>query len=137
MLTKANFNDPWLQILGLLSLLSGDLDTGADEVATVAVRCGRTAAHLPVRGDRLDVQVHVIDRPTQSTATVVWRDSTHCSYGDQMWHASRARVAGVCAISGRAIQPGDEIYKPRPCRPAPLNFRAMILRGVVNEAVLV
>ncbi|MFM0397311.1 DUF3331 domain-containing protein [Paraburkholderia phytofirmans] len=139
MLTKASFTDPWLQTLGLLSMLSGDMGTGtgADEVDAVAARCGRRAAHLPVMGKRFDVQVHVIDRPTQSTATVVWRDSTLCSYGDQVWHVSRARVAGICAMSGRAIQPGDAIYKPRPCRPAPLNAGAMILRGVVNEAVLV
>jgi hypothetical protein len=134
--TKATFTDPWLQTLGLLSMLSGKVSTGADEVATVAARCGRKAAHLPVMGERFDAQVHVIDRPTQSTATVVWRDATHCSYGDQVWHTSRARVAGVCAMSGRAIQPGDEIYKPRPCRPAPLNVGAMILSAVVNEAVL-
>ncbi|MGF6773729.1 hypothetical protein P3T18_006243 [Paraburkholderia sp. GAS199] len=133
MLTKPSFTDPWLQTLGLLSVLSGDAEAGVVDVAAVAARGGRKAAHLPVMGERFDVQVHVIDRPTQSTATVVWRDPTHCSYGDQVWHASRARVAGVCALSGRAIQAGDAIFKPRPCRPAPLNAGAMILRVVVNE----
>ncbi|MGF6933482.1 hypothetical protein OKW41_002621 [Paraburkholderia sp. UCT70] len=137
MLTKASFTDPWLQTLGLLSILSGDVDAGAVDVAAVAARGECKGAHLPVMGERFDVQVHVIDRPTQSTATVVWRDPTQCSYGDQVWHATRARVAGVCAMSGRAIRAGDAIYRPRPCRPAPLNAGAMILRCVVNEAVSV
>lgn len=135
MLTRANFTDPWLQTLGLLSVLSGDVDAGNVDTAVIAARAGCKTTHLPVLGERFDVQVHVIDRPTQSTATVVWRDSTHCSYGDQIWHATRARTAGVCAMSGRAIRPGDSIYKPRPCRPAPLNAGAMILRCVLNEAV--
>jgi hypothetical protein len=129
MLAKADFTDPWLQTLGLLSALSGDV--GVKVLAPAA----RKGCRLPVMGERFDVQVYVIDRPTQSTATIVWRDSMHCSYGDQVWHASRARSAGVCAMSGRAIRPGDAIYKPRPCRPAPLNAGAMILRGVVHAAV--
>ncbi|MBB3261685.1 hypothetical protein F4827_006569 [Paraburkholderia bannensis] len=137
MLTKARVTDPWLQTLGLLSVLSGDMSTGSDGVAAAAARCGRKVSHLPVMGERFDVLVHVIDRPTQSTATVVWRDSTLCSYGDQVWHFSRARAAGVCAMSGRAIQPGDAIYKPRPCWPAPLNAGAMILRSVLHEALRV
>lgn len=137
MLSKAGFTDPWLQTLGLLLVLSGDTDAEPVGVATVAASGRSRDAHLPVMGKRFDVQVHVIDRPSQSTATVVWRDPTHCSYGDQVWHASRARVAGVCAMSGCAIHAGDAIYKPRPCRPAPLNTGAMILRSVVNEAVVV
>ncbi|RKE35742.1 uncharacterized protein DUF3331 [Paraburkholderia sp. BL23I1N1] len=137
MLANANFTDPWMQTLGLLSVLSGDTDAGAgvNELAAEVARNGRKNCALPVMGQRFEVQVHVIDRPSQSTATVIWRDPTRCSYGDQVWHASRARVSGVCAMSGRAIQPGDAIYKPRPCRPAPLNTGAMILRTVLDKAV--
>ncbi|KFX67144.1 DUF3331 domain-containing protein [Paraburkholderia fungorum] len=137
MLAKADFTDPWLQTLGLLSALSGDIGGGAGEAAAAKMLApaARKGCRLPVMGERFDVRVYVIDRPTQSTATIVWRDSMRCSYGDQVWHASRARTAGVCAMSGRAIRPGDAIYKPRPCRPAPLNAGAMILRGVVHAAV--
>jgi hypothetical protein len=137
MLTKARFNDPWLQTLGLLSVLSGDNGSGCFKKASIAAGTHRKDAHLPVVGQPFDVRVHVIERPTQSTAIVVWRDSTHCSYGDQVWHASRARKAGVCAMSGQPINSGDAIFKPRPCRPAPLNADAMILERVVNNAVLV
>jgi hypothetical protein len=135
MLANANFTDPWMQTLGLLSVLSGDTDAGVNELAAAVSRNGRKNCDLPVMGKRFEVQVHVIDRPSKSTATVIWRDPTRCSYGDQVWHASRARVTGVCAMSGRGIQPGDAIYKPRPCRPVPLNSGAMILRTVLDNAV--
>ncbi|OAJ54925.1 hypothetical protein A6V36_08815 [Paraburkholderia ginsengiterrae] len=135
MLANANFIDPWMQTLGLLSILSGDTESGFIERAAAVSQNGRKNCDLPVMGKRFEVQVHVIDRPSRTTATVIWRDPTRCSYGDQVWHASRARVAGVCAVSGRAIQPGDAIYKPRPCRPVPLNSGAMILRTVLDSAV--
>lgn len=135
MLTKAGGIDPWQQTLGLLSTLSGGANPGVHEIAAVAQRASRNGARLTALRHRSDLQIQVIDRPTRTTATVIWRDSTHCSYGDQTWHASRARAAGVCAMSGRAIQRGDAIYKPRPCRPAPLNAGAMILCSVMNEAV--
>jgi hypothetical protein len=132
---NVNFTDPWMQTLGLLSVLSGDTEAGINELVAAICGTGRKNCDLPVMGKRFEVQVHVIDRPSQSTATVIWRDPTRCSYGDQIWHASSARVSGVCAMSGRAIQRGDAIYKPRPCRPAPLNTGAMILRTVLDNAV--
>jgi hypothetical protein len=135
MLANANFTDPWMRTLGLLSVLSGDTDAGVNELVAVVSLNGRKNCDLPVMGKRFETQVHVIDRPSKSTATVIWRDPTRCSYGDQVWHASRARVFGVCAMSGQAIQPGDTIYKPRPCRPVPLNSGAMILRTVLDNTV--
>jgi len=137
MLMKASFTDPWLQTLGLLSFLSGDVDPEAVECAALAASNGRKAAQLPVEGKRLAVQVRVVERPTHTTAIVSWRDPTRCSYGDQVWQATRAREAGVCAMSGRPIQQGDTIYKPRCCKPAPLNADAMILQAVIRDAVLV
>jgi hypothetical protein len=136
MLTKARFTDPWAQTLRLLSVLSGDKGSCSINKASIAPGRCRKNGHLAVVGQPFDVQVHVIDRPTQSTAIVVWRDSTHCSYGDQVWQASRARKAGVCAMSGQPINQGDAIFKPRPCRPAPLNADAMILGCVINDVVV-
>jgi hypothetical protein len=37
-------------------------------------------------------------------------------------------------MSKRPIRPGDAIYKPRSCRPMPINSDAMILRSVLEEA---
>jgi hypothetical protein len=135
MLDDASFTDPWLRTLGLLSAISDG--TGVDQQAATAVRFGRKGGQPAVAGQRFEAQVQVLDRPTQSTATVAWRSSTLCSYGDQVWHASRARVAGTCVLSGLAITPGDPIYKPRPYRTLPLNAGAMILQSVLHEAVLI
>ncbi|MGY6254053.1 DUF3331 domain-containing protein [Paraburkholderia caledonica] len=135
MLDKANYTDPWLRTLGLLSALSGDTDLDDHEFVAALTHNAQWDRRASVRRHHREVQVRVIDRPSPSTATLAWRDSTHCSYGDQVWHMSHARVAGVCAMSGRPIKRGDAIYKPRPCRPAPLNAGAMILCTVLNTAL--
>ncbi|MFC0399178.1 DUF3331 domain-containing protein [Paraburkholderia rhizosphaerae] len=135
MLAKmANMCDPWRQTIGLLSLMSGRVDPAVTRLAALHVQFERRNCRLPMAGERFDAQVCLIERPTSATATIAWRDATHCSYGDQLWHAARARVNGVCAMSGRAIQVGDAVFKPRRGRPAPLNASAMILATVLNDA---
>ncbi|SAK48554.1 hypothetical protein AWB76_01215 [Caballeronia temeraria] len=79
------------------------------------------------------VAVKLIERPSTTTATIEWRDSTRCCYGDQVWRAMRARTAGVCAMSGGQIHPGDRVYAPNP-RPVPGNAGAMILASVLDQA---
>nr|WP_242665749.1 DUF3331 domain-containing protein [Paraburkholderia ginsengiterrae] len=79
--------------------------------------------------------VRVIDRPTATTAVVAWSDPTFCFYGDQVWRAGIARHQGICAISGRLIRRGDEVYKPSR-RPTPANAMAMILSVVVQETFM-
>jgi hypothetical protein len=129
---NANFIDPWMQTVGLLSLLSGGSRRGGrrDAANEGGPRTSRAQVTIELKG----VQVRLIDRPSRSTATIEWRDATHCCYGDQVWRTSRARVAGVCAMSKRPIRPGDAIYKPRACRPMPVNGEAMILRCVLEAA---
>ncbi|CAE6816651.1 hypothetical protein R75465_05637 [Paraburkholderia aspalathi] len=128
MLANANIIDPWMQTIGLLSMPAGEskgCGSGLNE--------GNRARH--VDGTVLHgVRVSLLDRPTTSTATISWRDSTRCCYGDQVWCSSRARTEGVCALSGRAIRPGDAVYKPRPCRPEPRNADAMILTSALDDA---
>ncbi|MBK3739941.1 DUF3331 domain-containing protein [Paraburkholderia aspalathi] len=51
-----------------------------------------------------------------------------------MWRAGIARHQGICAISGRLIRRGDEVYKPSH-RPTPANATAMILSTVVHDAI--
>jgi hypothetical protein len=76
--------------------------------------------------------VRLIDRPSPLTVTLDWRDSTRCCYREQLWVSARARVSGNCAMSGAAIFPGDEIYRPRPARPTPRNVGAMVLASALN-----
>ncbi|WP_420992133.1 DUF3331 domain-containing protein [Cupriavidus sp. 30B13] len=114
--------DPWQQTLGLL----------AARPASRALPCA-PAVPRAARG-YYGALISVIDRPGPGTATLAWRDATHCRYGDQEWCAGTARAAGVCAMSGQAIAAGDAIYKPRACRPRPRNADAMILATVLDAA---
>jgi hypothetical protein len=128
MLANANIIDPWMQTIGLLSVPatgSKGCGTGLNE-DNGARHVDGTALH--------GVTVSLVERQTFSTVTISWRDSTRCCYGDQIWHSSRARTEGVCAMSGRLIRPGDPVYKPRPCRPAPRNAGAMILTSALDDA---
>jgi hypothetical protein len=124
---NANVMDPWTQTIGLL----GTSSRGSS--AQGAVRARQKARSNDAR---FGASVTLIDRPTPSTATIAWRDSTRGCFGDQVWRMARARAAGYCAMSGQAIRPGDAVYKPNP-RPAPVNGDAMILATVLREATLV
>ena len=128
MLANANIIDPWMQTIGLLSVPAGGskgCGSGLNE-RNGARHVDGTALH--------GVTVSLIDRPTPATATISWRDSTRCCYGDQLWRSSRARTEGICAMSGRPIRPGDAVYKPRFGRSAPRNADAMILTSALDDA---
>jgi hypothetical protein len=99
-----------------------------------------TTAHLSGRGRFRQSEFHsramwvrVTGRPSSTTATVVWRDSTSGCYEDQIWRGVVARTSGVCAVTGRSIKRGDRVYRPRATRPAPTNANAMILSDVVES----
>src|ERR1700722_11860289 len=99
-----------MQMVDLLSLLSATADSGDRRPFTSTDRPKRMACWVPVRKGPHKVIVTLVERSTESTATIAWRDSTHCCYGDQGWRASRSRVEGVCAMSGRAINPNDAVF---------------------------
>jgi hypothetical protein len=70
--------------------------------------------------------VRVLDQPTTQTLIVSWCDARSAHYGYQTWRASVARVPGICVLTGRQIEVGDAIYKPRLVGHAPANADAMI-----------
>jgi len=114
--------DPWAQTIFQLTSLNDGVNFGKPS----------TRRPFTQTGERR-VTVKLIERPSTTTATIEWRDSTRCCYGDQVWRAMRARTAGVCAMSGREIRPGDQVYGPNP-RPVPSNAGAMILASVLDQA---
>jgi hypothetical protein len=134
MRTNSNATDPWMQTLGLLSQLSGVALPGVGHRATLRAKPAGEAYWPAAPSTHHRAVVTLIDRPTASTATIAWRDSTHCCYGDQIWRACRSRVSGVCAMSGRAINPNDPVFKPSRCRTSPLNAHAMILTCMLDDA---
>lgn len=125
MLANANMMDPWTQTIGLLGTPS----------RLMALAGGAVLPRLKTRhaDEPVGASVTLIDRPTPSTATIAWRDSTRGCFGDQIWRMARARMEGFCAMSGQAIHPGDAVYKPNP-RPTPVNGDAMILASVLRDA---
>ncbi|MFP3503807.1 DUF3331 domain-containing protein [Burkholderia sp. SIMBA_062] len=127
--------DPWQQTLSLLSqLCRNDLRPIVPEPESLRGRVATHQGRSSEAGSGLRaVSVRFVDRVSSTAVTIAWRDSTHCSYGDQTWHVTRARASGVCALSGRPVRTGDAVYQPRG-RPRPLNAGAMILEAVLHEA---
>ena len=70
--------------------------------------------------------VRILEQPTAQTLIVSWCDARSGHYGYQTWRTVVARVPGVCALTGRSIEVGDAIYKPRLLVGAPANADAMI-----------
>ncbi|MFH5254098.1 DUF3331 domain-containing protein [Burkholderia semiarida] len=133
--TDAMVRDPWQQTLSLLSqLCRNDVRPLARSIGPLHA-CGTAHQARPrtAGAGRRAVSVSFVDRVSSTTVTIAWRDSTHCSYGDQTWHVTRARTGGMCALSGRPVRTGDAVYQPRG-RPRPLNAGAMILESVLREA---
>jgi hypothetical protein len=82
------------------------------------------------------VLANVLERPTTTTAIVDWCDPGSCRYRDQMWRVTRARNAGVCALSDFVIVAGERVYQPRTCQPTPKNARAMIRAEQIEQGYL-
>jgi hypothetical protein len=127
MLTNTNFVDPWIRTIGLLSIPEASEIVDVEPV--LPAKCRRR-----VEANVSDWRpfVRIIDRPSAHSLTIDWRDPTRCCYREQLWVAAHARVSGRCAMSGKLIAPGDEIFRPRPTRPAPKNVGAMILASAVD-----
>ncbi|RKP56718.1 DUF3331 domain-containing protein [Pararobbsia silviterrae] len=138
---NALVGDPWKGILHCLLE-----STTADECASPSASDSRALASREAANDRRRYQieaqddgthsgriVNVLDRLSERTVAVSWRDSTSCHYNDQIWRVGIAHQPGCCAITGMHIDPGDAIYRPIPAVPAPLNAHAMILASALAQ----
>ncbi|WP_429332534.1 DUF3331 domain-containing protein [Paraburkholderia sp. 35.1] len=76
--------------------------------------------------------IRVLDQPTAQTLIVSWCDARSGHYGYQTWCGGAARVPGICALTGRLIEVGDAIYRPRLTGPTPANAHAMICARSVS-----
>jgi Domain of unknown function (DUF3331) len=116
-----NVVDPWSVTLGVLRQFSGETQLSGI-VQSLGKPETRSSTHAPSPA----VTIHVLERSTATRMTLAWRDPLRCAYGDQHWFLTRARLPGVCAISGRKIRRGENVYRPWPTRPRALNSGAMI-----------
>lgn len=130
--SRANGNDPWVQTVALLALLSGTANAYPQLLSAAAREAGRGEHCTPSRSNMRKPVANVIERPSSSSATISWCDTTSCRYVEQVWRACIARMPGICALSGARINPGDAIYKPGRARSTPANADEMILSSVVN-----
>jgi hypothetical protein len=124
-------SDPWLHAVKMLKR-SNDSSFQHSEPKPVQAPTGihsRQGVHR-----RNNTSVKVLEKPTRTTATVAWLDSTSCHYGDQSWSLRVARFNGVCALTGETVRKGDRVYQPRKSGHPPLNANAMILSSVLSLA---
>jgi hypothetical protein len=70
------------------------------------------------------VQIEILEQD-EKTILIRWVEPGRCHYAEQRWRLRSARVAGVCAVSQRAIRRGDAVFRPAE-RPMPANGSAMI-----------
>jgi hypothetical protein len=126
---KVRISDPWLHSINMLSPQSEftiQVQRKTEMEMRRAARANRNA-----RAEKNSI-VKILDKPTETTATVAWFDSTSCCYGDQTWLLRVARSSGTCALTGEPVSKGDHVYQPRSRSPRPLNANEMILSSVVK-----
>lgn len=94
----------------------------------------RPASYNPSLGrfDARTYSVTVLERLPNLTIAVAWRDPTLCNYTNQVWTLTEASRGGRCALSGKSVRRGVEIYSPQAGKhDKPLNVTAMILASAL------
>ncbi|WP_081436601.1 DUF3331 domain-containing protein [Burkholderia lata] len=124
-----NESDRWEQMLTLL-ISPTKVDHGELSIGRNTDRASRrNLASIPSSSSTCcPTPIVAVERQTGSEVLVSWHDPTRCRYDEQRWTSAKARGRGTCALSGRLIRIGDEIYKPlwRGAKP-PANASAMII----------
>jgi hypothetical protein len=114
--------DPWAATISQLEQVSDHADTTDeiddqnDETVTEAPSADRSrpvdAAASLASGYGHNAVVTFVERIGAKAVSISWRDSTGGNYREQRWVLRAARTRGVCALTGKAIVRGDNIYHP-------------------------
>jgi hypothetical protein len=76
----------------------------------------------------------VVERLSSFTISVSWSDPCSGRYTEQIWCSGVSRIAAVCALTGRAINRGDRVFRPRAHKiRLPRNRHQMILAATVGH----
>ena len=87
------------------------------------------ASNAPSRPAHIVVE----ERLSSCTISVSWSDPCSGRYNAQIWRSGLARDAAVCALTGRAISRGDEVFRPRAHDfHVPSNRHQMILAATLD-----
>lgn len=139
----------WRQTLRLLSSINeSSLAPGHTLHGTVAPKVkARRGRPLGSKSKVIDKQtigapsrweatsVTDVERRSDKTIAVCWADATFGHYREQLWVISIAKKSAICALSGKIIRRGDEVYRPRvTALHIPSNADAMILVASLNRA---
>ncbi|MFM0172076.1 DUF3331 domain-containing protein [Paraburkholderia sediminicola] len=127
--------DPWQRTVGALSSWPDGEPTLPSPTSHFSIKHAATENKRKSRcaSGGLGL-VKVIERLTETTAVIDWRDSTAGCYTEQVWRVCIARVTGQCALSGAVIKKGDAVYRPRRNRNLRANAAFMILSRELDNA---
>ncbi|SIT48403.1 conserved hypothetical protein [Paraburkholderia ribeironis] len=128
-------------ILTLLNVLdpSAEQLNACAKKQLVALKKRRTSVCQPVTGDHQRLakrpsNIMVVDRLSTCTISVSWSDPCVGRYTEQIWCSGRANAAAICALTGRAINRGDRVFRPRTREwRVPPNCHQMILAATIGD----
>lgn len=113
----------WTWVVGSLSGLPSV--NGLDSRVTRKARLSQVVAPY-----RVDCRPSVVALEINANREVLvsWSDSTRGHYAYQRWVIGTSRGNGRCALSGRSIRRGDQVYRPQwRAADCPANGAEMIL----------
>ncbi|MFM0501438.1 DUF3331 domain-containing protein [Paraburkholderia caffeinilytica] len=74
----------------------------------------------------------VVERLSSCTISVSWSDPCSGRYTEQIWCGGFSHVSTVCALTGRTINRGDPVFRPRTREVrVPPNRHQMILAATI------
>ncbi|MGG1948560.1 DUF3331 domain-containing protein [Trinickia sp. NRRL B-1857] len=124
--------DPWRHTVNLLFCVKDSNGADCARADLFMIDKRRQKAGTAGRYNPRDITIRLLERQGAARATIAWHDPTRCSYGYQTWQAARARHSGICAVSGRPVCRGDEVFKPRLHKQRASNAGEMILASVLR-----
>ncbi|WP_321850369.1 DUF3331 domain-containing protein [Burkholderia diffusa] len=133
---KGDLSEDTIVVRALLNVLDPSaerLDTCAKQPFVKLTQC-----HVSVckRVTRRPANIDVVSRISSSAISVSWSDACLGRYTEQIWSRGIANVAGVCALTGRHINCGDQVFRPRACEGhVSLNRDLMILAGTAGQCL--
>lgn len=80
------------------------------------------------------ITIRVLDILPPNGLLVSWREPGLCNYTEQRWSLRKAQFAGTCSLSGKAIRPGDRVYRPVG---SPMNRGELILAEAANQVAAI
>jgi hypothetical protein len=93
-------------------------------------------SNRPIDGEPRPTCVHIVERLSSKTMSVCWSDPRLGHFDEQIWRLGRAHSDSVCLVTGKQIQHGDWIFRPRYARGAASGGDdRMILACVVEEEI--